>query len=105
MLVVTLGIHTNNVALNPARLIAPAVVSQLMGGAHTLQYVLIFLAGELLAVLLVARTAGKREYKAAVKGGVVAGTVTGNDEIFKSEVKVGVLAIRNDVEGTKGRYK
>ncbi len=105
MLIVGLGIHTNNIALNPARLIAPAVVAQFMGGAHTLQYVLIFLAGELLAVLLVARTAGKREYKAAVKGGKVAGTVAGNDEIFKSEVKVGVLAIRNDVEGTKGRYK
>ncbi len=108
MLVVTLGIHTNNIALNPARLIGPAVVTQFVGGIHTLQYVLVFLAGELVAALLVARTAGKREYKAVAKGQMPArGAAVSFEgaEAFKAEVKVAVLGIRNDLEGTKGRYK
>lgn len=53
MVIVFLGIHTNNIALNPARLYAPAVVSQVMGGAQTLQFTWIFLFGELTAVALV----------------------------------------------------
>ncbi|BDU67486.1 MAG: hypothetical protein TYPL_1390 [Candidatus Tyloplasma litorale] len=53
LIMVALGIHTNNIALNPARLIAPAFVSQTMGEAATLQFTWIFLLGELFAVLLV----------------------------------------------------
>ncbi len=120
MVVVTLGIHTNNIALNPARLIAPSVVAQLSGGAHTIQYIPVFLAGELLAVLLVARRAGKREMKEAKaiykETGVVAvkGLFTGANTVmsadatmneFKSEVREIVLHIQEDLEITKARYE
>ncbi len=121
MVVISLGIHTNNIALNPARLMAPAVIAELTGGAKTIIYTPIFLAGELLAVLLIARKAGKREMKEAkaiyketnvvpykglftTGGAVVAGSNVQLDE-FKSEVRDIVLHIQEDLEITKARYK
>ncbi len=53
-IMVALGIHTNNIAFNPARLIAPAVVSTAAGGANTMQWIWVFLLGELIALGFVA---------------------------------------------------
>ncbi len=47
---VCIGIHTDNIALNPARLIAPAVVSTVAGGPNSMQWIWVFLSGELIAV-------------------------------------------------------
>ncbi len=121
MVVVTLGIHTNNIALNPARLVGPAVIAQVTGGAHTMQYVPFFLAGELLAVLAVAKTAGRREMKAAkaayketglfttVGTGVVTDSavaaIKADEEAFKADIRDVVLHIQEDLEIVKARYK
>ncbi len=121
MVVVSLGIHTNNIALNPARLIAPSVVAQVTGGAQTMQYLVFYLAGEAIAVLLIARSFGKKEMKEAkaiyketgivpykglhTTGGVA---VVGGDQAlveFKSEVRDLVLHIQEDLEITKARYE
>ncbi len=107
MVVVALGIHTNNIALNPARLVGPAVVTAAVGGVNTLPYVLVFLFGELAAVLLIAKTAGRREYREAVKAkkaGVVLSEAS-DIEAFKNDVKTAVIAIQNDVANTKANYK
>jgi len=52
VIIVAIGIPTDNIALNPARLIGPAVSAELNGGAKTLQYTWIFFMGELFAVII-----------------------------------------------------
>ncbi len=42
----------NTIAINPARLVAPAFVSQMLGKSEPMQFVWIYLIGELLAVAL-----------------------------------------------------
>ena len=49
-IIVMIGLHTNNISLNPARLVAPAVVAQMAGGAKNMQFIWVFLFGQLLAV-------------------------------------------------------
>ena len=50
-IIIALGIRTNNVALNPARLVAPAVVAQQFGGgAGSLEATWMFLLGEAIAI-------------------------------------------------------
>ncbi len=126
MLVVTLGIHTNNIALNPARLMGPAIISAAVPGSvikAPLMYSFVFLAGELTAVLIVARTQGKRQMKAAKvaykETGVLAMpgtaapiatdaqvlTIKADEEAFKAEVKATVLHLLEDLEIVKARYK
>lgn len=54
--IVMFGIFTHNIALNPARLLGPAIIGQMHAGlghsTGTLQFTWIFLCGELLAILL-----------------------------------------------------
>ncbi len=92
MFVVTLGIHTNNIALNPARLLAPAIVSaSLEGGNIALPaYALVFLAGEMLAVLFVFR----KENRKAIKQGTT-----------MASVRREVTEIMDDVAILRGKYK
>ena len=52
VIIITIGIPTDNIALNPARLIGPAVASELNGGAQTLQYTWIFFMGQIMAVIV-----------------------------------------------------
>lgn len=63
LIAVVLGIHTNNIALNPARLMGAAIPTQIHGGDETLQYSWIFLSGEVSAVLLVFFIESKRKEK------------------------------------------
>lgn len=54
--IISFGCMTSNVALNPARLLGPAIVGHIAGegpAAETMQYQMIYLAGELSAVALV----------------------------------------------------
>ncbi len=89
MIVVTLGISTNNIALNPARLMGPAVVAQVTGGAQTLQYSWIFLSGELTAVLLVFLIESKKVKK---------------EGISKAKVKNHLVDLHKEVSLLKIKY-
>ncbi len=77
LIIITLGIHTNNIALNPARLMAPAISSQLHGGAKTLQFSWVFLFGELFAVMLVF-------YIESIKNKKVGNTVSEMKKVIKN---------------------
>ena len=53
LIILTLGIRTSNISLNPARLIAPAVVGEQFGGAlGSLNSLWMFLVGQAIAVIL-----------------------------------------------------
>lgn len=50
--IIPLGLHTNNIALNPARIIACSLISFLEKGENTTIYIVPLLFGELLAVIV-----------------------------------------------------
>ncbi len=61
--ILLVGIRFNTIALNPARLIAPAFVSNQFGNSTPMQFVWIFLIGELLAVALFHGLVSKKKAK------------------------------------------
>lgn len=110
VIILTIGAHTNNVSLNPVRTLAPAIIAVTAGSADPLYiaYAVFFVAGQLVAVLLVAKGFAKRNNKAIKSGkapsrlAIVSGS---NVEAFKAEVKASVLAVKNELSATKGKYK
>lgn len=106
MIVLTLGVHTNNVALNPLRVIAPSMIATAHGATGYIGYSIIFVAGQLFGLLLVVKGFAKRNVKAgkvsATKSRIFAGS---GIEAFKSEVKSSIITIKNELTATKGRYK
>lgn len=65
-ILVALGIHTNNIALNPARLMGPAIIAQGAGEANVLQFSWIFLFGELSAVCAIFFIENSKERKTGI---------------------------------------
>lgn len=92
---VYIGIYTENIALNPARLLGPAIIGQAHSSADSavegnLGFSVLYLMGELLAVLTFILIANAKHEKEGV-----------TKETFRKEIRI----LASEVMVTKARYE